>query len=143
MTKPVEFGEFYSLLQAVIGGDEEKEKELQWMLAEYEHAKGSTSSYDELGQIFCHHGVMELYEYTGVDNIKFISSMEKSVWDYLQVRMQISLPDYMVKSMLSHAKEHNLANKISSKWDVQIEELDENMEDLAKYVADGIIEIID
>ena len=48
----------------------ENKKELQWILAEYEHARGSTSYYDELGQIFCHHGVMELFEYTGVDKDK-------------------------------------------------------------------------
>ncbi len=143
MAKSVEFGEFYKLLQAVKVGDEEKDKQLQWMLAEYEHAKEATSSYDELGQIFCHHGVMELYDYTGVDSIKFISSLEKMVWDYLEVRMNVALPEYMVTSMVAHAKEHDLVKKMSKKWDTSIEELESNMEGLARYVAEGIVEIID
>ena len=76
MTKPIEFSGFYNLLKAVKDGNQEKEKELEWMLAEYEHAKESSNPYDEIGQIFCHHGVMELYDYTGIDDIKFISSFD-------------------------------------------------------------------
>ena len=143
MSKPVEFGEFYKLLQAVKEGDQEKDKELQWILAEYEHAKNSTSPYDELGQIFCHHGVMELYDYTGLDDIKLISCLNKSVWDYLELRTEITLPNYMVNSMVSHASKHELAKKMSDKWNISTEELEENMDGLAKYVTEGIIEIID
>ncbi len=143
MAKPVEFGKFYKLLQEVKIGDEEKDKELQWILAEYEHAKEATSAYDELGQIFCHHGVMELFDYTGVDSIKFISTLEKNVWDYLDARMKVSLPEYMVKSMIAHVNEHNLLDKLSKKWDTSIKELDSNVEDLAKYVVEGIIDVID
>ena len=142
MTNPVEFGEFYKLLKAVKVGDNEKDKELQWMLAEYEHAKDASSSYDELGQIFCHHGVMELYSYAGVDDIKFISSLDKSIWDYLEVRMGIPLSEYMVTSMLSHAKDHDLAKRMSEKWATPIEDLEINMDGLAKYVVEGILEII-
>ena len=142
MAKPVEFGKFYKLLQAVKSGDEEKNKELQWILAEYEHAKESTSPYDELGQIFCHHGVMELYEYTGVDNVKFISCLEKSVWDYLEVRMGITLPQYMRSSMISHANKHELVKKMSNKWNASVDELEENIENLAQYVVEGIIDVI-
>ena len=143
MAKPVEFAEFYNLLQAVKVGDEKKDEELAWMLAEYEHAKDAKSPYDELGQIFCHHGVMELYEYTGVDNIKFISGLEKQVWDYLEVRMGISLPKYMVGSMTTHANKHELAQKMSVKWETPVEELESNIEGLAQYVAEGIIELLD
>ncbi len=142
MANAIEFGSFYKLLQAARDGNEERKKELEWMLAEYEHAKDAKNPYDELGQIFCHHGVMELYDYTGTDDIKYINSLNKSVWDYLVIRMNISLSDYMVKSMLSHAKEHKLASKISSKWNIEIEELENNLEDLAKYVTEGIVELI-
>ena len=142
MANAIEFGSFYKLLQAARDGNEERKKELEWMLAEYEHAKDAKNPYDELGQIFCHHGVMELYDYTGTDDIKYINSLNKSVWDYLVIRMNISLSDYMVKSMLSHAKEHKLASKMSSKWNIEIDELENNLEDLAKYVTEGIVELI-
>ena len=97
---------------------------------------------DELGQIFCHHGVMELYDYTGTDDIKYIHSLSKSVWDYLHIRMNISLSEYMIKSMLNHAKEHKLASKMSDKWSLSTDEIESNLEDLAKYVAEGIVELI-
>ena len=142
MTNPVEFGSFYKLLQAVRDGNEEKSKELEWMLAEYEHAKDAKSAYDELGQIFCHHGVMELYEYTGVDNLSYINSLENSVWEYLKIRMNTGLQEYMVKSMVNHAKDHALAKKISNKWDSNLKEIETNIEDLANYVAEGIVELV-
>ena len=142
MANAIEFGSFYKLLQAARDGNEERNKELAWMLAEYEHAKDAKNPYDELGQIFCHHGVMELYDYTGTDDIKYINSLNKSVWDYLVIRMNISLSDYMVKSMLSHAKEHKLASKMSDKWGLETDEIESNLEDLAKYVAEGIVELI-
>ena len=142
MTNSVEFGSFYKLLQAVRDGNQEKGKELEWLLAEYEHAKDATSAYDELGQIFCHHGVMELYEYTGVENISYINGLNASVWSYLKVRMKIDLQEYMVKSMLKHAKDHKLAKRISKKWDFESEEIEENVEGLAKYVSEGIVGLI-
>ena len=142
MPEPVEFGSFYQLLQSVKEGSEKETKELQWILAEYEHAKESKNAYDELGQIFCHHGIMELYEYTGLDNIQVISGLKASVWDYLKLRIGSSLPDFMVKSMLSHAGQHDLSKKLGEKWKLSSNEIEENLEGLAKYVAEGIIEIV-
>ena len=142
MANAIEFGSFYKLLQAARDGNKEKNKELEWMLAEYEHAKDAKNPYDELGQIFCHHGVMELYDYAGTDDIKYIHSLNKSVWDYLNIRMEISLSEYMIKSMLNHAKEHKLASKMSDKWSLATDEIESNLEDLAKYVAEGIVELI-
>ena len=142
MAEPVEFGSFYQLLQSVKQGSEERIKELEWMLAEYEHAKESKNAYDELGQIFCHHGIMELYEYTGIENIQLISSLEEPVWNYLKIRTSSSLSEYMVNSMLSHAKQHGLATKMSEKWDISTDEIEDNMHDLAKYVVEGIIQIV-
>ncbi len=142
MAEPVEFGSFYQLLQSVKEGREDESRELEWMLAEYEHAKESKSAYDELGQIFCHHGIMELYEYTGLDNIQTISKLNSSVWDYLKLRIGCSLADYMVKSMISHSKQHELSKKVGQKWEVSNEDIEENIEGLAKYVVDGIIDIV-
>mgnify|MGYP001473782685 CR=1 FL=1 len=142
MAKAVEFSSFYKLLQSVRDGNDHKNKELQWILAEYEHAKDAKGAFDELGQIFCHHGVMELYDYTGIDDIKYLHGLDPSVWDYLKVRMNKGLLEYMCESMVSHAKQHDLASKISDKWDTSIEEIENNLEDLATYVAQGIIDLL-
>ena len=142
MANPVEFSSFYKLLRSVRDGNNEKIKELEWILAEYEHAKEAKNAYDELGQIFCHHGVMELYDYTGTDNIQYICSLDITVWDYLKIRMNIGLLQYMVDSMVKHAKDHGLTKKISSKWNTPSDEIDDNLEGLAKYVAEGIIDLV-
>ncbi len=142
MNKPIEFGDFYKLLFSVKDGNKKKEDELQWLLAEYEHAKDSSGPFDELGQIFCHIGVMELFEYTGVDDIKFISSLNNSVWDYLQKRMGLSLEEYLIKRMNMHASNHNLVDKLAAKWESPKEDLSNNLEGLAQYISEGIIEVI-
>ena len=142
MAQSIEFSSFYKILESARDGNEAKNNELQWILAEYEHAKDAKSAYDELGQIFCHHGVMELYDYTGIDDIKYINTLDSSVWDYLKIRMKIDLHQYMCKSMINHAQEHGLAKKISSKWKASFEEIESNMEDLANYVAEGIIDLV-
>ena len=142
MTEPVEFGSFYQLLKSVKQGSEERIKELEWMLAEYEHAKESKGAYDELGQIFCHHGIMELYEYTGLEDIQIISGFNNSVWDYLKLRTNSSLPDYMVTSMVNHAQKHKLTSKIAKKWEFDEEQLSDNLADLASYLSEGIADVV-
>ena len=142
MEKPIEFSKFYKLLTQVKKGNVDKQTELDWILAEYEHASDSNGVYDELGQIFCHIGLMELYEYTGVDNIKYISELDKAIWDYLEIRYGLSLLDHMVNKMKSHSEKHKLESRASEKWTMPLTEIRENTEGLARYVAEGIIEVI-
>ena len=142
MTEPVEFASFYQLLKSVKQGSEERIKELEWMLAEYEHANDSSSAYDELGQIFCHIGLMELYEYTGIDNIKYISEFEEIIWKYLETRYGVNLLGHMVDKMKKHSEKHNLDQRVSKKWSIPITDIADNIEGLATYVAEGIIEVI-
>ena len=140
MSEPIEFGKFYSLLKAAKNGSPAKKEELDWLLAEYEHAKDSKGAYDELGQIFCHSGVMELFQYTGIEDLIYTSKIDREVWDYLKVRTGEELKAYLIRKMESHCKEHNLTGKVSKKWNFLEEELKGNVEGLAIYVADGIIE---
>ena len=142
MPKPIEFSKFYKILNSVKEGDKSKEEELQWILAEYEHAQAGEGAYDELGQIFCHIGVMRVYEYLGVDDIKYISSLENSVCDYLNKRTGKDLSDFIMEGMKEHAERHDLTEKISAKWELKKLDLDKNLEGLANYVTEGIIEII-
>ena len=142
MTKPIEFGSFYKLLSEVIKGNHQSKKELECLLAKYEHAKEATSAYDELGQIFCHHSLMELYKYTGVDEIDYITRLDNKVWEYLNKRMDKNLREYIIEKLIKHSNQHNLTNKISTKWGTTMNELDENIEGLAEYVVDGIMDLI-
>ncbi len=142
MSDPIEFDEFYATLASARDGNREKVSELEWMLAEYEHANESKGPFDELGQIFCHIGVMEMYSYTGVEQLNYIYSMENNIWDYLKQREGKSAQNALVKTMVKHAKEHSLTNKIANKWGSNEEDLAENINRLAEYIADGIIDIL-
>ena len=123
-------------------GDKQQEKKLQWILAEYEHAKDAFSSFHELGQIFCHHAVMQLYAYTGIDDIKFISNFDESIWNYLEVRNKATLFEFIERGLVKHIEEHRVIKKISDKWNRPIDELSHNSNDLAIYVIEGIIQVI-
>ena len=142
MPEPIEFGSFYQLLHSVKEGSEEQVKELQWMLAEYEHAKESKGAFDELGQVFCHIGVMELYTYTGIEDLSYISGMEPIIWDYLRKREGSTAKDALVSSMVKHSKEHYLPDKIATKWEFDKNDLSENVNNLASYIAEGIVDIV-
>ncbi len=142
MSNPIQFDDFFRLLNSVkLGNSKEKEK-LDWLLAEYEHAKDCEGPYDELGQIFCHIGIMELYEYVGTDNIKYIHGLDNSVWNYLEVRYGETLDQRLVKAMQVHSKKHGLISKVSSNWKTNEEDIIRNLEGLAKYVSEGIIDIV-
>ncbi len=143
MSKPIEFGKFYKLLSEVKAGSLKDKQDLDWMLAEYEHATDSNSAYDELGQIFCHIGLMELYAYTGADDITYISELEKAVWDYLQKRYGSTLLESMVIKMKKHSAKHKLAERVSIKWELELSEINQNIDGLANYVAEGIIEVLE
>ena len=142
MSEPIEFGKFYGLLKTVKDGNQAKKEELDWLLAEYEHAKDSKGAYDELGQIFCHIGVMELFQYTGIEDLIYISKLERAVWEYLKVRTGEELKNHLVRKMKAHCNDHNLILKISKSWDFNEDELKANVEALAVYVTDGIVEIL-
>ncbi len=142
MESPIEFNEFYRLLREVKKGNNKKSEELEWILAEYEHGKDCKSHFDELGQIFCHMGVMKLYEYVGVEDIKYISALEQTVWNYLKKRMGEGAHEHLVECMKSHAEKHELSQVISEKWGISKEELENNIEGLAAYVTDGILEVV-
>lgn len=86
---------------------------------------------------------MGLYDYAGIDDLQYINQLEKSVWEYLEVRMGMNLTLHMVETMMEHAKQHELSTKMSEKWGISREELAENMEGLAQYVAEGITEVVE
>ena len=96
------------------------------------------SRFDSIDLLINSPGISESFD----SKISYINKLDSSVWAYLKIRMETGLHQYMVQSMLNHAKEHKLASKMSSKWDFATDEIENNLEDLAKYVADGIVELI-
>ena len=86
---------------------------------------------------------MELFEYVGIDDLIYISRLEREVWDYLKIRTGEELKSYLIRKMAAHSDDHNLTGKISKKWDFSEEELKTNIEGLANYVTEGIVEVFE
>ena len=85
---------------------------------------------------------MELFKYTGLDDIKTISLLGEEVWNYLKLRAGNELHISLTNAMKCHASDHELSRKVSKKWGDSQEEVDENLDGLANYVAEGIVEVI-
>ena len=98
---------------------------------------------NKTGQIKKHIAINEVYEYTGMSNIKEIGNLTRPVWDYLTKRNGNNMHDYIVEKILDESLEKGYKTTLSKKWKVKIEEIDKNLEDLAKYVTEGIVDIIE
>ena len=143
MSKPVEFSQFYRCLNAVKEGDSEKQIELFKMIDSYKLPQDCPSPLHELGQIFIHIGIMELYKYAGTEDIRKIGLMQKSEWDELEKKQKAQLPPHLANAMINYAKENQLSTKISSKWSTAKREIDNNIMTMARYIVEGIIDAID
>ena len=142
MAKPIEFNEFYKLLRKAKNGSESDELELATILEGYKSPKESQGAYEELGKIFCFISMNALFEYTGLTVAKDIGELSNEIWEYLKKRMKGDLRDYTKDRVIKESKNKSLPNKIAKKWEIDKEELEKNLEGLAEYVIDGIVEII-
>ena len=142
MPKPIEFSDFYKLIHQIKKGDEAKEEELERLLEDYKIGKHSESAYEELGKMLCNIGLKGTIEYSGLKKIDLICKLEQTVWNYLEVRMSKDLKDYLIGSMKSFVKKDNLVKIIATKWKVSESEFENNVEGLAIYITDGILEIV-
>ncbi len=142
MSKPIEFGEFYKLIKSKKKKGNKDNKDLDVLLGEYEEGKKAESDFDQLGQIFCFIGIKELYNYTGIEDISEISLLDKNIWDYLTIRMKRNLSEYIKIRMIEHVESTDLLAEIANKWKSEEDVLKKNLEGLAEYVTEGIVEII-
>ena len=91
MADQIEFSKFYNQLKLAKKGEKNQTTELDAILKEYLNGDNCSSIYDQLGKIFCNIAINEVYEYTGLSNIKEICNLTMPVWDYLKKRNGKSL----------------------------------------------------
>ncbi len=142
MPKPIEFSKFYQLVKEVKRGDLSKKEVLTSLIEDYKIGLDSETPYEELGKILCTVSLRGVNEYTGLKEIELICRLKRDVWDYLKIRTGESLEDYLASIMKSHVNNKDLLANLCSKWNVEKEELENNLENLIDYVNEGIIDII-
>ena len=142
MSGQIEFSKFYKKLRLAKKADYDESVKLKEFLSEYIKEEPLTGVYDELGRKFCEKGIRELTSYTGLDDISKIGSLARPVWEYLELRNGKNLFNYIVQNILEESIRNNDKQNLSSKWKTSEKEIDKNTEDLAKYITEGIVEII-
>ena len=141
--KPVEFSNFFKILFALRDGVDSEINDLETLLEKFKSGEESDSALHQLGQSFCYVGLSELYKYSGTENIKEIALIEKSRWDELQKENGATLPIYLANAMISFSREQKLVKSISQKWGISNREVQKHVTGMARYVTEGIIEVID
>jgi len=102
--KPVEFSKFYRVLNAAKEGEEGKSEELESMLKQYEASEESASPLHQLGEIFLYIGIMELFKYSGTNDMQAIGLLDTESWDKLAEENKADLPPLLANSMIRHSK---------------------------------------
>tara|TARA_Y100001968_G_C19383672_1_gene731660 strand:- start:955 stop:1386 length:432 start_codon:yes stop_codon:yes gene_type:complete len=143
VSESIEFSEFFRLLNDIKEGEEEKEKLLEEKIKEYQAAENSKSFLDELGKIFIHLGITELYKYAGSKDFRGLSKLEKEKWDELAEKNEDNLPVFLANAMITKAKSNKLPQKLSTKWEVRPREVNKHIRPMAQYITEGIIELLE
>ena len=141
--KPVEFSNFFIVLNEAKEGKEEKKEELQSLIEQYGEPENTDSYLHELGQIFINIGMLELYKYSGYEDITIIGSLDKASWEELEKKNKSELPPHLANTMINYAKKENLSQRIAKKWDTTKRELNKHIMNMARYITEGIIDAID
>ena len=143
MTQALEFSSFYKILNAVKEGDNSQKDKLDSLLASYKKGDTAESFLHELAQIYLYIGVEELFNYTNSTNLKFIGDLSKDEWDELASNHNCDLPINLANSMIKSMKDDESLNQLSLKWGISIGEIKKHVMPLARYITEGLIDVLE
>ncbi len=143
MTTPLEFSQVFTILNELKEGDNRQKESLRLILSDYKEGENAESFLHQLGQIFLYIGVDELYKYAGSDNLKFVGQITKEEWDELAKKNNCDLPVYLANSMINYLKKNQISERLSSKWKVFKGEVDKHVMPMARYITEGIIDVLE
>ena len=143
MTDQIEFSSFFKLLNSIKEGDSEKISLLDEKIIEFKNGINSKSFLEELGSIYLSIGVAELYNFTNQKDLKSIGLINKEEWEKLSEENQQELPVYLANKMIEYVKQNNKVKEISKKWTVKEGEIRKHITKMARYITEGIIDVIE
>ena len=97
----------------------------------------------QLGQMFLYIGVQELYKFTSSENLKFIGQLTKEEWDELVKKNNSDLHIYLANSMINFLKDKQQSEELASKWNVSKGEVEKHIMPMARYITEGIIDVLE
>ncbi len=143
MSDQIEFSSFYKLLNSIKEGDSEKISLLNEKISEFKNGINSKSFLDELGSIYLSVGVTELYNFTNKNDLKSIGLIDKEEWESLSTSNKQELPVYLANKMIEYIKENKKVKEMSKKWNVREGEIRKHITKMARYITEGIIDVIE
>ncbi len=143
MTDQVEFSSFYRLLNSIKEGESEQISLLNEKINEFKNGDNSKNFLDELGSLYLSIGITELYSFTNKKDLHAIGLIDKEGWDTLSSTNQQELPVYLANKMIEYVKENKKVKEISNKWNMKEGEIRKHITKMARYITEGIIDVIE
>ena len=139
----IEFSSFYRLLNSIKEGDSEKISLLDEKINEFKIGQNSKSFLEELGALYLSIGVTELYNFTNKKDINSIGLIDKEGWEKLSIENEQELPVFLANKMIGYVKKNKKAKELSKKWNVREGEIKKHITQMARYITEGIIDVIE
>ena len=143
MSDQIEFSSFYRLLNSIKEGDSEKISLLDEKISEFKIGLNSKSFLEELGALYLSIGVTELYTFTNKKDLNSIGLIDKEGWEKLSLKNEQELPVFLANKMINYVKKNKKAKELSKKWNVREGEIKKHITQMARYITEGIIDVIE
>jgi len=139
----IEFSSFYRLLNSIKEGESEQIALLDEKINEFKNGNNSKSFLDELGSLYLSIGITELYNFTNTKDLQEIGNIDKEGWETLSSTNQQELPVYLANRMIEYIKENKKVKEMSNKWNIKEGEIRKHITKMARYITEGIIDVIE
>ncbi len=143
MSDQIEFSSFYRLLNAIKEGESEKNSLLDEKINEFKNGINSKSFLDELGSLYLSIGITELYNFTDQKDLYSIGQIDIEEWENLSIKNEQELPIFLANKMIQYVKNHKKAKDLSKKWNIREGEVRKHIIKMARYITEGIIDVIE
>ena len=143
MSDQIEFSSFYRLLNSIKEGDLEKISLLDEKISEFKNGINSKSFLEELGFLYLSIGITELYNFTNKKDLNSIGLINKEEWDSLSIQNEEELPVFLSNKMIKYVKENKKTKEISKKWNIREGEVKKHITQMARYITEGIVDVIE
>ena len=143
MSDQIEFSSFYKLLNSIKEGKSEQIPLLDETINDFQNGSNSKSFLDELGSLYLSIGMTELYNFTNSRDLQEIGLIDKEGWETLSSKNQQELPVYLANKMIEYIKENKKVKEMSNKWNIKEGEIRKHITKMARYITEGIIDVIE
>ncbi len=143
MSDQIEFSSFYKLLNSIKEGKSEQIPLLDQTINDFQNGNNSKSFLDELGSLYLSIGITELYNFTNSRDLQEIGLIDKEGWETLSSKNQQELPVYLANKMIEYIKENKKVKEMSNKWNIKEGEIRKHITKMARYITEGIIDVIE